>query len=999
MTQQPSGVLAKAARRVGVNPGDRRLAFWLTLLFATTQASHGLGMNAADTLFFLRFGVERLPTMILISGLVVMGAITLHVVGFGVVGSTRWLVLIAALGGTWLVIERAVVTLAWEPIYPVIWVANQAIVMVTLTMMWNAAEQSCDTRQAKRLFPLFAAAGVAGGVVGNLVTGPLAATLGTANLLLVQAGLLFTSSVLLLRARRFFRSEPTEEPSSMWASLASTPARVMSTRLGRLAGVAVLLVSTLFFLVVFPFNEVVAASYDSEVGVATFLGLFSSVATAATFLFSLFATRWLFVRLGVVLTMILVPTVYAVGFALWLTGFGLTTATVIRGLQWVAVNAIWGTAFPAVFNVLPGRQRSQALGFMTAVPAQIGTVAAGALLIAGDAVPQTVDFAIGLALALAGMWAVYSMRPAYLDSVVAAVRSGLAEVFTLQHREVANLAERDAIDVLGRYVQDDRPQARAFAVSALARVGDRSSLGQMRALLNDPSPKVRSAAIDSMCTIAPDDVVDHLADALEDESATVRLQAVRYLTGEAGIESTRSLAGMLDDEDPRVRASAAVGLDNEDGARVEREMLASGEPRLIAAVLEESARTGRPLRGADAEGFLDHHDTRVRIAAVEAGAGATDPHTLVERLDDASPGVRRACAQALASTPEGRGALLDVLQTGTVNATDAALRALIPMGDPEPRLVDWAAAEATRAAKLARLRRAVERTDPSPALYLLTAVLGNRSERLVGWVIAAMTTSETQGVMATVERGVRSSDPETKSQAVEALETIGARPVLEVLIPLLEPTGTESHLGRREAFEQLINDFDPWLRALAMRALAEELVDDLSALEEASSTDTSDIVRSALPGLPNMSDSSVETLDTMNRVLALHAVPMFADLDPEDLELIADTTTEVRFERGERIYEDGAPGSEMLVIIEGGAVVTKLRNGDRVTITEYGPGEIVGELAPLVGGRRTADVDSGDQGLHGLRLDRVDLLSILEERPTVGMGMLGTLATRLIEQT
>ena len=137
----------------------------------------------------------------------------------------------------------------------------------------------------------------------------------------------------------------------------------------------------------------------------------------------------------------------------------------------------------------------------------------------------------------------------------------------------------------------------------------------------------------------------------------------------------------------------------------------------------------------------------------------------------------------------------------------------------------------------------------------------------------------------------------------------------------------------------------------------------------------------------------------MDRVLALHAVSMFADLDPEDLELIASATTEVRFEPGEHIYRDGDPGSEMLVIVGGSAVVSKSKDGVSHVISNYGPGQIAGELALLVGGRRVANVDAGEDGLHGLVLTGADMLSILEERPTVGMGMLGTLATRLAEQT
>jgi HEAT repeat protein len=478
----------------------------------------------------------------------------------------------------------------------------------------------------------------------------------------------------------------------------------------------------------------------------------------------------------------------------------------------------------------------------------------------------------------------------------------------------------------------------------------------------------------------------------------VRLQAVRYLVGESDADAVALLVAMLDDPDVRVRAAAAVALDTETGARVEAEMLSSGEPRDITALLEETARAGRSLRTADPDGFLSHSDSRVRRAAVAAGAGRSDRGLLVTALDDPSPGVRRVAANALASEPDGRRHLLDVLQTGSVNATDAALRALVPLDELERDLADWAASEARRAALLASYRRALDRPDPSPTLSFLLSILSNRSERLVSWVIAAMTTRQTEKVMHMVERGVRSDDPETAAQAVEALETVGARSVLKVLIPLLETSGDQAPAGRRETLDHLTADFDPWLRALALRCLAEEMREEMTRLEEASSTDSADIVRSAVAGLAPMTDH-VETLDPMDRVLALHAVSMFADLDPEDLELIASATTEVRFEPGEHIYRDGDPGSEMLVIVGGSAVVSKSKDGVRHVITNYGPGQIAGELALLVGGRRLANVDAGEDGLHGLVLTGADMLSILEERPTVGMGMLGTLATRLAEQT
>jgi CRP-like cAMP-binding protein len=126
---------------------------------------------------------------------------------------------------------------------------------------------------------------------------------------------------------------------------------------------------------------------------------------------------------------------------------------------------------------------------------------------------------------------------------------------------------------------------------------------------------------------------------------------------------------------------------------------------------------------------------------------------------------------------------------------------------------------------------------------------------------------------------------------------------------------------------------------------------------------------------------------------------MFSELDPEDLELIARATAEVRYQAQEPIYVDGAEAREMLVIVAGSAVVSKARGSNVDLIQTYGPGEHVGELALLGGGVRSADVTAGDEGLHGIVITKDDLTSILEERPTVALGMLTTLAQRLAHQT
>jgi CRP-like cAMP-binding protein len=80
-------------------------------------------------------------------------------------------------------------------------------------------------------------------------------------------------------------------------------------------------------------------------------------------------------------------------------------------------------------------------------------------------------------------------------------------------------------------------------------------------------------------------------------------------------------------------------------------------------------------------------------------------------------------------------------------------------------------------------------------------------------------------------------------------------------------------------------------------------------------------------------------------------------------------------------------------------VVTAEHDGATKEIARYGSGEHVGELALLQGAKRSADVTAGDRGVFALIIDKVDLISILQERPTVALAMLGTLASRLAAQT
>jgi hypothetical protein len=247
-----------------------------------------------------------------------------------------------------------------------------------------------------------------------------------------------------------------------------------------------------------------------------------------------------------------------------------------------------------------------------------------------------------------------------------------------------------------------------------------------------------------------------------------------------------------------------------------------------------------------------------------------------------------------------------------------------------------------------------------------------RQRRLERWALLAFRDPRLLE-MPWVRRGVWSSDPDTRAYSLEALDSFHGNVAVRGLIALLEDTAAPDVAHPMASLRELANDFDEWIRALARRVLQEASAGDLPTR------------------VSRWTVRDSHLLTPLERVLALQRVAMFSEVDPEDLEKIAQVTVERRYEANEVIYHQGDVGDEVLVIVIGEVEIRKGRD----EIRTYGAGEIVGELAFLRRASRSADVVAGDDGVQGLTLGASELQGILEERPQVAMAMLATLAERL----
>ena len=670
-------MITRLASFLQIRSGEERLVARLAGLFALVEAGRGIGANAADALFFLRFGVENLPFMFMMLGASNFLVSLTYAAGLGRVRRQRFFVAILATLAAVLLIERAAIFLEVPrhspagALYPLLWISVNIIGSVLGLLSWNIAGEVCDARQAKRLFSLFVSAGILGGVIGNCVTGPLARGLGADNLLVVYAAILAVLLGLTRDiARRFIRPAPASgSRESFVEQVRAGFDFVRRSPLLKLMAVASVLFSILYFSIAFPFSKAVSAAFPAEAEIAGFLGLFSGSVTAITFFVSLFVANRLYARVGVVNAVFVFPLAYLAGFVLLATGSSLTRAVIARGVQLVILGGIAGTAYSTFFNVVPSEKRGQVRSFDSGVPEQIGVALSGVLLIVGErALTTTQIFAMGIVASIVCAMLVWRMRRAYADALVAALRAGRYEVFTAGERAFAGFrGDANAIRIACTVLNDPKPGMRRLAAQMLARTHATSSAPWLIKAMHDPDPEVRAAIVDALHALDCREAACDLAALLDDGDAAVRARVLRALPGlqpQATPAVLASIETLLGDPDLQVRAQAAVAMAHYGEA-----------PRALPA-LNALLRDPAPGVRCRALGALGEIATRA--------PASFDIGPVVGALRDPSVAVRRAACQTLglARSEAAIEPLAGSLSDSDASVRGAAAEALKSMGAP-----------------------------------------------------------------------------------------------------------------------------------------------------------------------------------------------------------------------------------------------------------------------------------------------------------------------------
>src|SRR5215216_4610321 len=302
--------MSRLASILSIKQGENRMAFLVIGVMLSTSMGAALGGTGIEALFFARYGVKYLPYMFVGLGIISM------VMSFGVTALLSRMskqvlyIAIPLLVAGILVLGRIALFSGLNWLYPTLWLGKEVLNIFIGLVTWGVAGIVCDTRQAKRLFPLFNASRILGQVIGGFITGLLVLSIGTENLLLVWAATLLLAFVLsrALLSRHQIATTPERTSRRRQPKLIDEMQRgyqyVRNSPMMKWISLSTIFFSILYFSISLPFSRAATEHYINEDSLASFLGLFNGFSTAAAFLVSLFVANKFFARFGIMLSIL-----------------------------------------------------------------------------------------------------------------------------------------------------------------------------------------------------------------------------------------------------------------------------------------------------------------------------------------------------------------------------------------------------------------------------------------------------------------------------------------------------------------------------------------------------------------------------------------------------------------------------------------------------------------------------------------------------------------------
>lgn len=837
---------------IAPDEGSRIARF--ALLGLLIQAGLALGTSAADSLFLVNVGAEKLSHIYILTPAMMLLYIPAYSAALSRWGLDRvfdcTLALLVAGGLTlWLLCHHYA---AAEPValcyavklYSALWYVG------LYSLFWNFIDGYFGLTDAKRLFALFAAGSATGAIIGGSLVAPISAQFGVATLFLGWAICAALAWPVVLITRRRTRKLESDEPetaggSSALAETAAAAKRIAGSRY------ALVLTAVLFLTLInatvceYQYMGIFAAGVD-EATLAALLGKLTAMVNVVNLAVSLFFFNKLVARIGVRNVALIQPVVYAVVFA-WLLLNGSYPAAVAGFFAYQGImTAIDFNNVNLLFTGLPAAGRKQIRTVIEGLCEPLATASAGLFLLfaASRLSPEQLSIS-GIVVALACLALVFVLRYDYLNAIAANLRRAWLDFSRPTTPLLSRATPADLALAEARTLSPD-PDLAAFALRILWLNDPARLTRALPPFLHSAPPATRRAAfplIDEILAQPASESAQEIRRWLDTRPPASDPELSGQL-GRNGLLPAHAATILTQSGQPTARAAGAIVLwrswrvgDSHSALRQIEALLASGdEASLLAGLralgqlrepryayqLRDHLRSPNPVvRGEALAALATLADSTSRVLLPELlstfpGGTATERHLALDafaRIGDSgslaallagagtfTPSERRQTERIIA----GLGAravptLIAVAQSSayTVTARSVALRALGKLALPQLQLLAGPLVELTTLKAYLVLNDSVL-LDPGaaePGQAVLRRIYRDYPRLVLSIVLETLAVAGRLPSFESVLAGLESSEAKDRGYAIETVEQACGREIFALLLPLIDGRPVEAQVA------------------------------------------------------------------------------------------------------------------------------------------------------------------------------------------------------------
>ncbi len=213
--------------------------------------------------------------------------------------------------------------------------------------------------------------------------------------------------------------------------------------------------------------------------------------------------------------------------------------------------------------------------------------------------------------------------------------------------------------------------------------------------------------------------------------------------------------------------------------------------------------------------------------------------------------------------------------------------------------------------------------------------------------------------------------------------------------------GAKSRLTR-DLLTKVLGDPDQNVRHAAVRAVSGGTSSEMPAMDPAALSATAFAQTKQGKGNAGVyatldANAAMAQLTVIEKMMLIRQVPIFAELDAEDLEELAQIVEERRVEAGRDVFKEGDAGDAVYLVVKGD--VTVFTGGQDTgrpekVLNTLGAGACIGEMAVLDSSPRSATVRATTR-TRMLRVPGEGFKRVMSERPEMSQAIVAELVRRM----